>query len=350
MIGRIGDCAAMPEPVTVVVTCYNLERYVGAAIESVLAQDYGGPVEIIVVDDCSSDQSAGVIQSYPEVACLRTERNRGVLLATVAGIEQAGADLLFFLDGDDLWEPGKLSAAAERFAADPALGFITHDLCYIDSDGKVLDRPSRPQSAMAEVPASAAGEAVRKGILTLDDYVWLGSAFGIRGSVAAIDGFIDFARSLPDPRNTYQDWPLAFWVASMPEVELGYVPAKLFRYRLHQLNHSGDAATAQKAVRNLKRTLNTVDAMKEIARRRELPEAILRLLDERLAFLRYLVDLNSGDRMRAARGFLRSSAHLRRRRVLGKELARFAAIQTLGPEMFARIAGRRRIFRNLRLS
>ena len=332
---------------SVVITCFNLERYIGAAIGSVRGQEYSGEVEIIVVDDCSTDRSADVIRSFPGVHYLRTDRNGGVLLAMLAGLEAASADLVFFLDGDDLWEPAKLSAVIPRFAANPRLGFVTHDLVYAGPDGEPLDRPSRPAAVFAGLAPAEYGEKVRAGILEIDDYVWLGSAFAIRRSAVEIDRFIAFARALPDPANTYQDWPLAYWIAAQEGVELDHVPAKLFRYRLHQLNYSGDASTPERAVRNLTRTLNTNRAILDIARMRQLPDRIIRIVEQRVGFCEYRIDLDRGRRARSVRGFVRNAAELRRRGVLKKELLRFLAVQALGPERFARIAGRRKLLRNL---
>src|SRR6478672_7597777 len=285
----------MPDA-SVVVTCYNLERYIGAAIESVLAQDFGGEVEVIVVDDCSTDGSAGVIRSHDRVRCLQTDRNGGVLLAMLAGLEVTTSDIVFFLDGDDLWESDKLSAVLPSFVPNPRVGFVTHDLHYAGPDGEPLDRPTRPEAAMAKVLPSDCGEKVRAGILEIDDYVWLGSAFAVRKSAIDLAGFVAFARALPDPANTYQDWTLAYWIAAQAEVTLDYVPQKLFRYRLHALNYSGDARTPDRAIRNLMRTLNTNRAILEIARRRHLPERIIRIVGERIAFCEYRIDLDRGRR------------------------------------------------------
>src|SRR4051812_20803492 len=94
---------------SVIVTCFNLERYIRAAIESVLGQSFAGNLEIIVVDDCSTDRSAEIVRSYEGIRYLKTERNGGVLLAILAGLEAASADILFFLDGDDLWHPAKVA-------------------------------------------------------------------------------------------------------------------------------------------------------------------------------------------------------------------------------------------------
>ena len=128
--------------VSVIITCHNLEKYIGSAIDSVLKQDYSGQVEILVVDDQSSDGSAEIIKSYSNVRYVRTDANVGVLIATVIGIENTSGSHIFFLDGDDIWEPGKLSKSMLAFAHAPSCNLVTHDLIYIDSAGLPIMRGS----------------------------------------------------------------------------------------------------------------------------------------------------------------------------------------------------------------
>jgi glycosyltransferase involved in cell wall biosynthesis len=331
--------AAAAGALSVVVTCFNLEPYIGDAITSVLQQEFAGEVEINVVDDCSTDGSAEIIKRFPRVRYLRQPSNGGVLLATIAGLEAASHDVVAFLDGDDLWEPGKLNAVAAALAADPRAPLVTHDLRYADASGAAIARTTRPEQVLTRADPAKREQLVRDGILRHGDYVWLGSALAIRRSLAECAGFIEFARALPDPANTYQDWPLAFWIASLPGVSLAYVPEKLFRYRLHQANYSGDSATVAKALRNLNRTRNTCDAMHRIAVMRGLPPEIIRSTERQRAFAAALVDLYSGRRGAAARGWLRSLPLLIERGMLVKETARFAAIQLLGAERFSALRG-----------
>jgi glycosyltransferase involved in cell wall biosynthesis len=329
-------------PVSVVLTCYNLEQYIGDAIRSVLAQDYEGEMEIVVVDDCSTDRSREEIAKFPSVRLVSQPGNGGVLLATLAGIEAARHDLVAFLDGDDIWEPAKVRTVAELFAADERMAFVTHDLHYAGSDGEPRPGVTRPQAVLSSAPTEARGELIRDGILHHRDYVWLGSALTIRRSAARATDFVAWARDLPDAKNTYQDWPLAFWIASLPDVTLGYSDRKLFRYRLHGLNYSGDAATVEKAVRNHRRTRNTVDAMRQIALMRGLPRRIVASLEERAGYCQGLVDLYSGRRGASGRAFVRSLGFLRRQGLLAKELGRLIGVQLLGPERFSRLAATRR--------
>ena len=97
----------MPPLVSVVVPVYNAEEFVGAAIESLLAQDYSS-FEVIVVDDGSSDASADVAGSFPGVQVVR-QSNAGPAAARNAGIERARGEFVAFHDADDLVPPTKLS-------------------------------------------------------------------------------------------------------------------------------------------------------------------------------------------------------------------------------------------------
>ena len=169
----------MAKSVSVVITCHNLADYIGLAIESVLAQDYLGSVEVLVIDDFSTDESIAVIGRYKNIRCVRSDRNLGVLLATVLGLESTTGDVVFFLDGDDIWEATKLSTVVERFESDPSLGLVTHDLSYIDSTGHELGRISRPGVVMNDIPSSCESTLIRDGILLHGDYVWLGSAYSV---------------------------------------------------------------------------------------------------------------------------------------------------------------------------
>lgn len=100
--------SALPK-ISVVMPCYNAERYIEAAVSSVLAQGWPG-LEILVVDDGSSDKSAELVRnSFPAVKLIQ-QVNQGVAAARNNGIMQAQGDWIAFLDADDIWLAGKLQA------------------------------------------------------------------------------------------------------------------------------------------------------------------------------------------------------------------------------------------------
>lgn len=102
----------LPRQISVIIPCYNAARYVGASLRSVLAQE-GVALEVIMVDDGSSDGSAEFVEkAFPTVRILR-QSNQGVAAARNLGIQEAAYEWIAFLDADDLWMPGKLQAQVE---------------------------------------------------------------------------------------------------------------------------------------------------------------------------------------------------------------------------------------------
>jgi glycosyltransferase involved in cell wall biosynthesis len=114
--------------VTVVIDTYNQERYVGAAIESVLEQDYpSGQVEIIVVDDGSTDATAREVARYKQRVSYIRQENQGQAAAINAGVERAQGEIVALLDGDDLWYRRKLKQVVKAFEQEPEAGLVFHN-------------------------------------------------------------------------------------------------------------------------------------------------------------------------------------------------------------------------------
>lgn len=110
--------------VTVVMPCYNAERYIGAAIDSVLAQTV--PVaEIIVVDDRSTDQSIATAMAFGDIVRVVSlpTNSGGCVVPKHVGVHEARTEFVALLDADDLWVPRKLELQLPLFA-DPAVGMV----------------------------------------------------------------------------------------------------------------------------------------------------------------------------------------------------------------------------------
>lgn len=101
--------------VSVIIPAYNRDRYLAEAIESVLAQTYPA-IELIVVDDGSSDRTAEVAQRY--ALTYHFQPNGGISAARNAGIALATGEFLAFLDSDDIWMLDKLSKQMIPFGTD----------------------------------------------------------------------------------------------------------------------------------------------------------------------------------------------------------------------------------------
>jgi hypothetical protein len=119
--------------VSVIVNNFNYERYLPVAIESALAQDHP-EVEVIVVDDGSTDGSHAVIGAYEDrLAAAVMKENGGQASAMNAGFDAAGGELVLFLDADDYLEPTAASAVVAAWV--PGCSKVQFRLSIVDSTG-----------------------------------------------------------------------------------------------------------------------------------------------------------------------------------------------------------------------
>lgn len=127
-----------PPLVSVVIACYNMARYLPSAVESVLAQTHQ-PIEVLVVDDGSTDDPRGALGPLLADPRVHFERipNSGQAKAKNTGIRAARGSFIAFLDADDLWVPDKVERQLPRFA-DPRVGVVYSDHLNIDPEGRPL--------------------------------------------------------------------------------------------------------------------------------------------------------------------------------------------------------------------
>jgi glycosyltransferase involved in cell wall biosynthesis len=106
--------------ISTIMAAYNAERYVAAALNSILAQTFPSE-EIVVVDDGSTDGTSDVLQTYAGRIQIIRQANRGPARAFNVGISAVTGDALAFLDSDDLWVPEKLEIQRKALSAEPQL-------------------------------------------------------------------------------------------------------------------------------------------------------------------------------------------------------------------------------------
>lgn len=123
--------------ISVVIACYNYERYVAEALESVLSQGYPA-LEVIAVNDGSSDGSLAILRRYADRVLVIDKPNGGHISAVNRGFEDARGALVYFLDADDRLEPGALERVALAYR--PECSKVQFDLRIIDGEGRDLGR------------------------------------------------------------------------------------------------------------------------------------------------------------------------------------------------------------------
>src|SRR5947208_1951691 len=107
----------MPSPtISVAIPAYNARKFLVEALESVLAQTFR-PHEIIVVDDGSTDGTSAVVAEYAPDVTLISQANSGESVARNLALSRVTGEWVAWLDADDVWEPTKLEAQADRIRA-----------------------------------------------------------------------------------------------------------------------------------------------------------------------------------------------------------------------------------------
>lgn len=135
--------------ISAIISVWNGEAYVAESIRSVLAQSLPA-VELIVVDDGSTDRTAEIVRSFPSVQLIQ-QKNAGTGPARNTGANGAVGDWLAFLDHDDLWVPEKLAIQSRAMVENPAaagvLGLIQNFISP-ELPPEVKSRISCPQEAL----------------------------------------------------------------------------------------------------------------------------------------------------------------------------------------------------------
>jgi len=139
--------------VSIVIPVYNQEKYIKACVESVLEQDYEN-LEIIVVDDGSTDATPAILKEFGKKIKYIRQENRGPACALNCGIRLARGEFVGWLGSDDMYLPGKIKHQIQKFQENNFLALIYTDYIIIDSEGKELrvsQCPSLPPEQLSKV-------------------------------------------------------------------------------------------------------------------------------------------------------------------------------------------------------
>ena len=199
--------------VSVIMATYNMGGYVGAAIESVLAQTVGD-LELHVVDDGSTDDTAERVQRYltdPRVH-YHYQPNAGQTAAKNRGIAASRGEFIGFCDADDLWAPEKLAMQIPVFERHPEAGVVYARTREIDENGNAL--PERKHS-------EPTGQVTQE--LFFENFVHFGTAMVRRSLLTQYGPFrSDLRMGI--------DWEL--WLRLSVHCEFQFVPEVAYLYRV----------------------------------------------------------------------------------------------------------------------
>jgi len=208
--------------ISVVIPNFNYARYVRQAVDSVLNQTYPA-VEVIVVDDGSTDDSIAALESYGGRIKLLRQKNGGVHTARNAGIKASAGVFVAFLDADDVWKPAKLERQAELFA-DPRVGLVHCGITYVDIKEKWLSTATN----------GLRGSVLKDLVLRNIGVVGPGSTALVRRECFERVGMFDGGLA---PSEDYE-----FCVRVACHYEFEFVPEPLVLYRQHPVSASRNLA------------------------------------------------------------------------------------------------------------
>lgn len=192
--------------ISVIIPIHNGERYLAEAIDSVLAQTYS-PLEIIAVDDGSTDASARIAQGYGPYVLYTYWAMNSTAAARNLGAELARGDYLAFLDQDDVWLPSKLTVQLAQFESAPQLEAVFGEIEQF--------RDSLPNESLHPVSPPVQGYSPSVMLITQDAFRRIGPF---------------------DPRLQVGEWVDWYVRASDLKLKARRLPQLVARRRLHTEN------------------------------------------------------------------------------------------------------------------
>lgn len=207
----------MPK-VTVIMNCYNSAEHLREAMDSVFRQTWAD-WEIVFWDNCSTDESPAIAQSYgPKVRYFRGETNVPLGAARNLAIARAEGELLAFLDCDDEWLPTKLERQVALFEANPKVGLACTDTEMFGEKGTL--------SRMFESARPARGMVFRE--LMTRQWISMSSAVIRKAVLESLGEWFD------ESLNVCEEADVFYRIAKT--WELDHVDEPLTRWRVHGVN------------------------------------------------------------------------------------------------------------------
>lgn len=214
--------------VTVIIPCYNAERYLAQTLESVLSQNYNS-FEVIAGNDGSSDNTALILQQYSDrikVVSHPDSGNHGQAATFNLCLQNADSEYIAFIDSDDLWEPDKLRRQIDILDRHPEVGLVYTNGDIINEEDKIL----------YSFLGTEHEEANRIDHILLDCYIRTPSTVIVRHEILKKAG--DFKVGIIPADHD-------MWIRIKEISHFYFLNEKLFRYRVHEHQISQNSAEKQ---------------------------------------------------------------------------------------------------------
>lgn len=197
--------------VSIVTPSFNQARYIEATMRSVFTQDYPR-IEYIIVDGGSTDGTVDIIRKHEnELAWWVSEKDKGQTDAINKGFARATGDILAWINSDDTYEPGAVSAAVKFLQEHPKVGMVYGDCNFINENGKVIGKFNAAQTDH---------RLIRQGYVHIPQQTMFFRA-DLWKQVGPLDPSFYFA----------MDYDL--WTRISARSEIKYVPKTWANFRLH---------------------------------------------------------------------------------------------------------------------
>ena len=220
--------------VSIVIPCYNQSHFLGEAIKSLLNQTYGN-IEIIVVDDGSSDRTREVALGFSDVRYIR-QRNQGLSAARNTGIGKGRGRYMVFLDADDRLLPSAIESGLNCFRKHEDCAFVFGKHTYIKSDGSSYQFTEIPKTELNLILAQLRREGING-----DHYCALlhGNYIGMHASVMYRRDLLEYFGGFDTSLNACEDYDLYLRITK--EYPICFYDDVAAEYRIHGTNMTKNA-------------------------------------------------------------------------------------------------------------
>ena len=222
--------------VSVIMAVYNGMKYIGEQLDSLKNQQREAD-EVIIIDDCSADETYNIVNKYIQKNGLETwklyknDKNKGYIANFKNGLSLCQGDIIFTCDQDDIWNPDKIKKMIEVMEDDKKILLLASSLCFIDGEGRILEQEYIPYG-LNKTPRDSVQYI--SFIQVLEKNFFPGCTMAVRRSLVE-------AYCHNECTDISHDWAMAMMAAG--KEGLAWLNTELTEYRIHGGNTLGLAAS-----------------------------------------------------------------------------------------------------------